>query len=867
MTTRRRIAIGGGAALLALVIAAIVAWVWWIPSAVRERVAAAAARRGLSASIGEVDVSFSDVVLRDVAIRSEPRGLAISSGRVKLDASLWDVATGGSAAVRAIELRDVRVELDMDAPALEDVLAALRPGEQDAGGTATDRTIRVEGLTVVLTDAHGAVVELTRGRASFESGRSARLSAGPLEIARGEPDGARAERVHLRLDAGEAGWMIGYASLGSVDIRYREREGEDRSPLWARLRRHTARLGSAVGAREPEDDRADAAEGGASDEPEEATAAPERTDEPGERDRAAAEGTSAPPEPSGEERAGARGEVGQAVADDAHEGTSAELFAQARELLGSRLGEGAVLELQGLSVTATAGREERVVLRELDAEVRALAEGRLRLAGSGRPGRGGRLGWRLTIDPDRLRAEGSLDFQRLPFVLVTPFLPALPWHQPEDTRMSGELSVEGRGAGQVHLDGEVSIEELALSSSRIAPSPVEHVTLGLAGEADVDPSARRLTLTQASVTLGGATAHLAGALEWPEDHYLVDLRATLPPTDCNVAVGAIPADLLAELAGFSFGGQIGGRIDVHVDSRDLDDTRLDIDVADGCRFLTAPALADVRRFEAPFVHRVLEPDGSVFEMETGPGTQAWTPIAEISPFLVHAVLGHEDGGFFGHPGFSIPSIRQALVRDLTEGRYVYGGSTITMQLVKNVFLHREKTLARKVQEVLLTWWVESILSKERILELYLNVIEYGPGIYGIRNAAQHYFGREPSDLGPGESAYLACILPDPKGFHSHWEDGSVPERFRRRVTRFLGTLGERHRYDAEAVAAGVAELGDLRFHRAGLPPPIPHSAQGGTPPLPLGATMDRAWEEALGPDDPTFDEDASDGADSAEDDF
>src|SRR5690606_10526594 len=97
--------------------------------------------------------------------------------------------------------------------------------------------------------------------------------------------------------------------------------------------------------------------------------------------------------------------------------------------------------------------------------------------------------------------------------------------------------------------------------------------------------------------LGGASVLLAGSLEWAEDHYLVDLRATLPPTDCNRALAAIPADLLAELGGFTFRGDIGGRVEAHVDSRDLDATRLEVDVADGCRFETAPALADVRRFQ------------------------------------------------------------------------------------------------------------------------------------------------------------------------------------------------------------------------------------------------------------------------------
>lgn len=833
MGTKKRIALGAGAALVGLaVLVAVAAWVWWIPSAVRDRIAESAERRGMRATVGAVELAFSNVVVRDLRLDSQPSGLRVSAARVRLDAGLWDIATEGSSAVREIDLLDLHVDVDLDADALPEVVERLRGERSSETGASAGRTVRIEGLAVTLTDRRGTVARLSRGRAAMDAAGALRLSAGPVELAPDEPDGASADRLHVRLDRQDEGWKIAYGSLAGVEIRYRERDGDARSPLLPRLRAHAERLAAedSSASSGQRDDRAEAPEGAAL---EGGTGGAERAD-----------GATAP------EGLG----VGQDLAAAPDGSSGGALITRARALLGPRLAEGAVLEISELSVRAQAESGERTVLRDLDAEVRALSGGRFALSGSGRPGRGGRLGWRLTVNPDELRAEGRLDFQRLPFALVTPLLPSLPWHNPEDARLSGELSIEGRSATRVHLDGEVAVDDLALSSPRIAPQPVRRLAFALAGEADWDPLTRRLELSRATMTMGDASVHLSGSLEWPEDHYLIDLRATLPPTECDTAIAAIPADLLAELGGFTFSGRIGGQVEAHVDSRDLDATVLDVDVADGCRFETAPALADVRRFEAPFTHRVLEPDGSVFEMETGPGTESWTPIADISPFLVHAVLGHEDGAFFGHSGFSVPSVRQALVRNLREGRYVYGASTITMQLVKNVFLHREKTLARKVQEVVLTWWVESVMSKERILELYLNVIEYGPGVYGIRNAAEHYFGRSPSELGPAESAYLACILPNPKGFHSHWEDGAVPERFRRRVARFLETLGARNRYDADAVAAGLEALGDLSFHHPGAPRPPDRALPGRTAPLPFGASMDQAWEEAVGPDDPHFDE-------------
>ncbi len=335
------------------------------------------------------------------------------------------------------------------------------------------------------------------------------------------------------------------------------------------------------------------------------------------------------------------------------------------------------------------------------------------------------------------------------------------------------------------------------------------------------------------MTMGDAQLDFTGALELGLDRYLVDVDATLPPTDCNAAVHAIPADLLGELAGFSLDGRIGGHARAHVDSTDLEHLSLDLDVNDGCVFQTVPALADLGRVRAPFLHRVQEPDGSWFEMTTGPGTLAWSSIYATSPFLVHAILAHEDGAFFHHHGFSVGSIRDALERNLRAGSYVYGASTITMQLAKNLFLHREKYLARKVQEVLLTWWLESALEKADILELYVNVIEYGPSIYGLRAAAEHYFGRDPSELSPAESAFLACILPNPKLYHGQYERDEISPSMKNRMRNLLTHMHARGRINQAALEFGLAEVDTLRFHHEGDPPVQPRVIAGDTTPLPL----------------------------------
>ena len=366
------------------------------------------------------------------------------------------------------------------------------------------------------------------------------------------------------------------------------------------------------------------------------------------------------------------------------------------------------------------------------------------------------------------------------------------------------------------------------------------IDVSLHGHGRLLPLQHRLEIEEAKLALKNAELSVAGAVEWSADHYLFDIEANLPPTPCTTAVRAVPEDLLGDMSLASFQGKLSGHLRLKLDSRELDKTELEIAPSDHCDFVAVPAMADLRRFREPFTHSVVEPDGTLFEMETGPGTANWTSLEDISPYFVHAVLAHEDAGFFSHHGFSPRHIRDALVRNLKEGRYVVGASTITMQLVKNVFLHREKTLARKIQEVLLTWWIERVMEKRDIIELYLNVIEYGPAVYGIRNGARHYFNRMPSQLSPAESVYLATILPNPKRYHAYFERGALTPSWTEQMRKMLVRLRERGSYTPEATDYGMHELDGFHFYPEGTVVPA-RQLPGGAAPLPyLQALAERA---------------------------
>lgn len=144
--------------------------------------------------------------------------------------------------------------------------------------------------------------------------------------------------------------------------------------------------------------------------------------------------------------------------------------------------------------------------------------------------------------------------------------------------------------------------------------------------------------------------------------------------------------------------------------------------------------------------------------------QTWIPLSRISPYLIKAVLIAEDDKFYEHEGFDFEAIEKAIEKDIMQKKIKYGGSTISQQLVKNLYLSPSKNPLRKLKEAMLTWRVEKTLSKKRILELYLNVAEWGDGIFGIGAASMHYYGKPASELTPEEAARLAAVLPNPRKY-------------------------------------------------------------------------------------------------------
>jgi monofunctional glycosyltransferase len=196
-------------------------------------------------------------------------------------------------------------------------------------------------------------------------------------------------------------------------------------------------------------------------------------------------------------------------------------------------------------------------------------------------------------------------------------------------------------------------------------------------------------------------------------------------------------------------------------------------------------------------------------------SQSWVPLSRVSRHLIHALLAAEDQKFFGHEGVDWEAVRESVEANRKAGRFARGGSTITQQLAKNLYFSTHKSLVRKARELLVSRWLEQDLTKARILELYLNVIEWGDGVYGCEAAARRYYGKSCAALDEGEAAGLVAMIPNPR-------------RINPRVN------AARHARAQRRVLWLMAHAGYLRNTRLGSePPPPPEPVEEDDEPLPL----------------------------------
>jgi membrane peptidoglycan carboxypeptidase len=234
---------------------------------------------------------------------------------------------------------------------------------------------------------------------------------------------------------------------------------------------------------------------------------------------------------------------------------------------------------------------------------------------------------------------------------------------------------------------------------------------------------------------------------------------------------------------------------------------------------------EVLRMRGDFEHEVVTSEGAHKVIAVTPESADFIAIADVPPLFLKALLIAEDAGFYGHPGIDLTELPKAIAANIARGGAVRGASTITQQLAKNLFLSREKSLQRKLRELSYAFLLESTLGKQRILEIYLNVIEWGPGLYGLRPAARHYFDKEPQALSPRETAFLVSMIPGPLKYQASIQGGEVRRGFDTLVNNLLVKLRSVDAISEEEYQAALSET--LTFR--GQPP-----KEDGAPADPVG---------------------------------
>lgn len=353
---------------------------------------------------------------------------------------------------------------------------------------------------------------------------------------------------------------------------------------------------------------------------------------------------------------------------------------------------------------------------------------------------------------------------------------------------------------QVHIDGVV-IEAAALSKD-----PLYLREIGIDGRVAFAPAAIAGAL---NVTHGDASAILSGRV----DAQGVDVGAAIEPLPCQTLLESMPSGFVPALEGMQLAGEIHAEASVRFQFDALAQARanadddaeqpapgdlaLDFPFLERCEVVRDPPGIDLEALAGNYRHRFLTAGGTEQTRILATGADGFVSIA-AAPDLARAFVILEDARFWHHDGFDREQIERAFWHNLGVSGFSRGASTITQQTARNLWLGHERTLGRKLQEALLTARLEQSLDKRRILEIYMNIIELGPEIHGVAEAARYHFGRAPHELNTIEALHIASLAPAPVTYSRRFDSGEVDAQWREhleaqverlRVHHFMSRIG------------------------------------------------------------------------------
>lgn len=324
---------------------------------------------------------------------------------------------------------------------------------------------------------------------------------------------------------------------------------------------------------------------------------------------------------------------------------------------------------------------------------------------------------------------------------------------------------------ELELVGTWAIKGLTINHPKIAPKDIH-----------LDSASINCTMffgknyvgidSLSNARLGKVLCHPSIKYTMADSGKVYELNLNVDTCEAQDFFDAFPDGLFQALEGIQVSGKMSYKLHFKFDTANPDSLEFDSDLRKKDFRVTRYGAANLQKLNGSFTYTPYERDRAAASFTVGPENSNFTPIDQIPDVLKNAVITSEDGTFSYHHGFSEYAFRLAIAANYKAGRFKKGGSTISQQLVKNVFLNRNKNITRKLEEALIVWLMEGnyLVSKNRILEVYLNIIEWGPGVYGIGEASRFYFNKTPTQLTLGECIFLANIIPKPKAFKYTFDD-------------------------------------------------------------------------------------------------
>ena len=345
-----------------------------------------------------------------------------------------------------------------------------------------------------------------------------------------------------------------------------------------------------------------------------------------------------------------------------------------------------------------------------------------------------------------------------------------------------------KSGSELHIDGFASIANLMINHKKIANKDVViknakfdfRFLLG-SDFVSIDSSS--------TVQFNKIKFHPYLAYETEEDT-IYKLKVAIPKMKAQDFIVSLPDGLFTHFQGMEAEGNFEYSLDFMFNKNKPNKLIFNSKLKKENLKITKYGEANLNKLNGEFVYRAIIQNVLQRPVLVGSENPNYTPLDQISPYLQKCVLTSEDPSFFSHRGFINEAFKQSILKNIRTKKFSRGASTISMQLIKNVFLTREKTVSRKLEEILLVYILENnrIASKERMLEVYFNVIEWGPNVYGIGEAAHFYFQKKPADLTLKECLFLATIVPKPKKFMWQFDNEGNLKAFAKQQQKFLGNL-------------------------------------------------------------------------------